>query len=108
MYVKATGRAIQRALEIGVHFQKEPDCTVKVEIGSVRAIDDIELEPDQEKKDESDQLAEEDVGMAMEVDDDVNMDVKEQREKRKKISEQDVPETRVRSLSAVTVLINLK
>lgn len=43
MYLKATGRAIPRALELGVKFQAEEDCRVRVEMGSVKAIDDVEV-----------------------------------------------------------------
>ncbi len=75
VFIKASGRAIPRALEIGVYFQGEEDCRVRVEMGSVKAIDDIEV-----------QVAE---GLSEgEVD-------------------EDVPETRVRTLSTVTVCIGL-
>lgn len=77
VYLKATGRAIPRALEIGVHFQGEEDCGVRVEMGSVSAIDDIEVkEPGEEKQDGDD--------------------------------EEELPETRIRTLSSVTVSIVLK
>lgn len=78
VYLKATGRAIPRALELGNKFQGEEDCVVRVEMGSVRAIDDVEV-----------------------VDD-------EGAEEAGNDEEEDVPETRIRTLSTVTVCIGLK
>ena len=43
VFVKATGRAIERALGVGVYFQGESDCRVRVEMGSVVAVDDVEV-----------------------------------------------------------------
>ena len=69
VYLKATGRAIARALEIGVRFQGEGGNVVRVEMGSVCAVDDVEV--------------------GGEV-------------------EEEVPETRMRMLSAVTVSIGCR
>lgn len=77
MYVKATGRAIPRALEIGVAMQGEGDCVVRVEMGNVSAVDDIEMKDG-------------DAGGAGDA------------------GGEEVPETRIRKLSAVTVSIWLK
>lgn len=77
VYLKATGRAIPRALELGVKFQGEEDCRVRVEMGSVKAIDDVEVRGGGEVE-----------GGEEEAD--------------------DVPETRIRTLSTVTVCIGLK
>ncbi|KAL1656647.1 hypothetical protein SLS61_000443 [Didymella pomorum] len=76
VYLKATGRAIPRALELGVKFQGEEDCRVRVEMGSVKAIDDVEIGPSLEEKGEGE-------------------------------GEEEVPETRIRTLSTVTVRIGL-
>jgi ribonuclease P/MRP protein subunit POP7 len=73
VYLKATGRAIPRALELGVQFQADGEYVVKVEMGNVRAIDDIE------------------VGKGGEGE-----------------GEDDVPETRIRTVSSVTVSIGVK
>jgi ribonuclease P/MRP protein subunit POP7 len=104
VFVKGTGRAIERALAIGVRFQREADCRVRVELGSVRAIDDIEAEADVE--------GEEDDGGGEAAE---RMDVDggdEQQKKRKKkkraLRDEDIPETRIRSMSAVTVAISLR
>jgi ribonuclease P/MRP protein subunit POP7 len=70
VYLKATGRAIPRALELGVQFQgEEGEFVVKVEMGNVRAVDDVEVVGD---------------------------------------VEEDVPETRMRTVSSVTVSIGMK
>jgi ribonuclease P/MRP protein subunit POP7 len=70
VYLKATGRAIPRALELGVQFQgDEGEYVVKVEMGSVRAVDDVEVVGD---------------------------------------VDEDVPETRIRTVSSVTVSIGMK
>jgi ribonuclease P/MRP protein subunit POP7 len=79
VYLKATGRAIPRALELGVKFQGEEDCVVRVEIGNVRAIDDVEV---REAED----------GDGAEGEDE----------------EEEVPETQIRTLSTVTVCIGLR
>ncbi|KAF1841848.1 uncharacterized protein K460DRAFT_345093 [Cucurbitaria berberidis CBS 394.84] len=85
VYLKATGRAIPRALELGVHFQGEDDCRVTVEMGSVRAIDDIEVRSG-----------------SIEDTDNHNEQVGGDKE------EEDIPETRIRTLSSVTISIRLK
>lgn len=79
IYLKATGRAIPRALELGVKFQGEEDCRVRVEMGSIQAIDDVEVKPRSGGEGEG-----EDEG-----------------------NEEEVPETRIRTLSTVTVCIGL-
>ncbi|KAF1942156.1 hypothetical protein EJ02DRAFT_346161 [Clathrospora elynae] len=87
VYLKATGRAIPRALEIGLRFQGEEDCWVGVEMGSVCAIDDIEVKSSSRMEDG-------------ERKGDASKEVEGE--------EQDVPETRIRTLSSVTVSIGLK
>ncbi|KAF2132070.1 hypothetical protein P153DRAFT_421112 [Dothidotthia symphoricarpi CBS 119687] len=76
VYVKATGRAIPRALEIGGCFLGEEGVRVRVEMGSVRAVDDV------------------DVG---DVGDGEGEEV-----------EVDVPETRLRSVSSITISIGME
>jgi ribonuclease P/MRP protein subunit POP7 len=109
VFVKGSGKAIERALEIGVYFQKEADCRVRVSIGSVRAIDDIELgvREKEEDKAEADDVGES--GEAMDVDrgnGGKKDNAKGQR--RKAMRDEDVPETRIRTLSVVTVAISLR
>lgn len=47
--VKGTGRAISKALEIGVWFQQREEYTVRLKTGTVKAIDDIEIDQDETK-----------------------------------------------------------
>ena len=42
--VKATGRAIERALNVALWFQKQDDCKVVIRTGEVGAVDDIEID----------------------------------------------------------------
>jgi ribonuclease P/MRP protein subunit POP7 len=39
--VKATGKAIEKALQVALHFQGQEDCTVNLRTGSVGAVDDV-------------------------------------------------------------------
>ncbi|KAI0431750.1 Rpp20 subunit of nuclear RNase MRP and P-domain-containing protein [Xylaria sp. FL1042] len=39
--VLGTGRAIQKAAEVALFFQKQPDCIVQLRTGSVAAVDDV-------------------------------------------------------------------
>ncbi|CAE7206447.1 hypothetical protein P3342_011397 [Pyrenophora teres f. teres] len=79
VYLKATGRAIPRALEIGLHFQADESYRVRVELGSAKAIDDIE----------------------------VKSGATEQEQQAEGKADDDIPETRIRTLSSVTVSIGL-
>ncbi|KAF2658496.1 hypothetical protein K491DRAFT_652732 [Lophiostoma macrostomum CBS 122681] len=79
VFLKAAGKAIQRALELGVYFQKVGDCRVRVEFGSVSAVDDVDVDQRHTAK----------------------------KDKGKILNEDDIPETRIRMLSAVTVAIRL-
>jgi ribonuclease P/MRP protein subunit POP7 len=85
VYLKATGRAIPRALEMGVYLQGQGDCVVRVETGSVRVVDDVEVIAN-DGGDGGGDGAE-------------NLEVDGGRK------EVDVPETRVRTLSSVTVSV---
>jgi ribonuclease P/MRP protein subunit POP7 len=42
--VKATGKAIEKALSIALHFQEQDDCVVRLKTGTVSAVDDIVME----------------------------------------------------------------
>ncbi|KAF1964819.1 hypothetical protein BU23DRAFT_546988 [Bimuria novae-zelandiae CBS 107.79] len=82
VFVKATGRAIERALRIGVYFQGESDCRVRVEIGSVMAVDDIEVREGEGGGDKAEEVTQD--------------------------NDEEIPETRIRIVSSVTVAIGLK
>lgn len=42
--VKATGRAIERALNVALWFQKQDDCKIVLRTGEVGAVDDVEID----------------------------------------------------------------
>jgi ribonuclease P/MRP protein subunit POP7 len=42
--VKATGRAIEKALNVALYFQKQDDCRAVLRTGEVGAVDDIEID----------------------------------------------------------------
>ncbi|EUC48044.1 hypothetical protein COCMIDRAFT_88406 [Bipolaris oryzae ATCC 44560] len=86
VYLKATGRAIPRALEIALYFQTEADCRVRIDMGSVSAVDDVEVSVDGEQQ----QQGREEGGGGDDNDDD------------------EIPETRLRTVSSVSVSIGLK
>lgn len=55
VYIKATGKAIERAIQLGVWFGEQEDCGVVVKTGSVGAVDDIVMmEGKTEEEDEED------------------------------------------------------
>jgi ribonuclease P/MRP protein subunit POP7 len=41
VYVKATGRAIEKALGVGLYFQEEGGFGVRIETGTMQAVDDV-------------------------------------------------------------------
>lgn len=41
IFVKASGRAIERALQVALFFQQQSDCRVRISTGTADAIDDI-------------------------------------------------------------------
>ena len=87
VYLKATGRAIARALEIGLMFQADEGCRITVDLGSVKAVDDIELK-----------------GTLSTGGDD---DAAEPQAQGQTEADEDIPETRIRTVSSVTVSIGL-
>ena len=100
VFLKATGRAIERVLQVGVHFQGESDCTVRVEMGSVAAVDDLEIKS--QRRDRG--IVDEDLATGQgQTSNPIQVGSKTKIE-----DEEDVPETRIRTLSSVTVAIRLK
>lgn len=47
--VKATGKAIERALHVALHFSKESDCLVRIRTGTMGAVDDVEVKGEEEQ-----------------------------------------------------------
>ena len=56
--IKATGKAIDQALQLGLHLQKQNDLSVKIKTGSVAAIDDIVQSDTQQVAEEHEELPE--------------------------------------------------
>ncbi|KAF2271071.1 hypothetical protein CC78DRAFT_10706, partial [Lojkania enalia] len=101
VFLKATGRAITRALEVGVYFQGDVECVVKVEVGSVRAIEDIEVRAENGG-------SEEEGSMNVDGDGAQGCEGEGKSVRREEEQVQEVLETRIRSLSSITVAIGLK
>lgn len=80
--MKATGRAIEKALQLALFFMGQEDCRVVVRTGTVGAVDDIVV---MEKE-------------GAEVEEVEQMDAEEA----------EVPESRVRKASTIEVAVSLK
>ncbi|KAK8204796.1 Rpp20 subunit of nuclear RNase MRP and P-domain-containing protein [Phyllosticta capitalensis] len=87
--IKATGRSIEKAMELALFFQQKEECRVRLETGTLDAIDDLvedtnAVSQGTEVNEKSDKTAEED-------------------------DEQDqVPETRIRHTSMLEVHVSLR
>lgn len=46
--VKASGKAIERALNVGLYFSKQEDCRVRIRTGTAGAVDDVEVEGEED------------------------------------------------------------
>jgi len=78
--LKATGKAIAKALSLGVWFQQREEYTVRIETGTVGAIDDI-VPPEDAAGEEEDQ-------------------------KMKDEAEGDIPESRIRFASTIQIFVS--
>ena len=60
MILKGTNRAIEKVLELGLYFQRQNDCMIRVRTGSVGVVDDIVQEEEEggEEGDEEEELPE--------------------------------------------------
>ncbi|KAL9125348.1 MAG: hypothetical protein Q9217_005440, partial [Psora testacea] len=89
--LKATNRAIERALGLGLYFQGQEDVRVRIRTGSVGVVDDIiEVPRDREGAD---------------LDGDADMGGGQEEEEGE---EEEVPEVRIRHTSSVEVAITLR
>nr|POF05463.1 hypothetical protein CFP56_69489 [Quercus suber] len=89
--IKATGKAIQRGLELGQWFcQRDGEYVVRIKTGSVKAIDDVQL------VEVNDSQITPDPGKS---DDQMSLDTEK--------LEEDIPETRVRYTSVLEVRVSL-
>ena len=61
MVLKGTNRAIEKVLELGLYFQRQDDCMIRVRTGSVGVVDDIvheEEDGEEEEEGEGEELPE--------------------------------------------------
>lgn len=108
--IKATGKAIAKAMNLALFFQQQKDCAVVVRTGSVHAIDDIEV-----KRDGLDFELDEEGRDEMDVEDGIEKPRKGKKERNNVGKEHigtngamEVPETRVRQTSVLEVAVTLK
>ena len=76
--LKGTNRAIEKVLGLGLYFQRQDDCMVRLRTGSVSVVDDIVQEEEQGGEEQGEGEGEE------------------------------LPESRVRKISVVEVAVTLK
>lgn len=59
VWIKATGKSIEKALQLALHFQNQNDCRTVMKTGSVWAVDDVvEEEPPPGSKTQEDEVEE--------------------------------------------------
>ena len=102
IYVKATGRAIDRALQVALFFQQQSDCRVRISTGTADAIDDIIVKPRKNRVDLPNDEEDRDVHE--------NKNGRKPGQKRKRVDEKEVelPEARIRHTNVIEVAISLR
>ncbi|KAJ5724121.1 hypothetical protein N7488_002156 [Penicillium malachiteum] len=120
VFMKATGRAIEKALKVGKWFEeKQTEYAVRVKTGSVLVVDDIVEDEEKKERDiEKKQSQEEKKQTTGEVVDSEkqNKETKTQAKKRKRetpveaddADDTELPETRTRWIKMVEVAVSLK
>jgi len=91
--VKATGKAVEKALGLALVMMKERDWVVQVRTGSVTAIDDVEMGEDDKPKGE-----------------DVIIGDNSEKKQQQQSHEQDageIPETRIRFTSMIEIEVRM-
>ncbi|KAJ9641431.1 hypothetical protein H2201_006688 [Coniosporium apollinis] len=97
--VKATGKCIEKALNLALFFQGQGDCDVRIRTGTVAAIDDIVLEPAMERSSPATDASQHG-GTDIDAAEVPRWGVK------KEVDE--VPETRIRHTSVIEVAVSLR
>lgn len=117
VFVKATGKAIEKALNVGKWFEeKEAEYTARVTTGSVLVVDDVTEDEDKKegemRKQERQERAKDAAGQKESVtsEEPASKDSakKRKREVAKVPEEAELPETRTRWIKMVEVAISLK
>lgn len=113
VFVKATGRAMERALKVGKWFEaRGEEYTVSVKTGSVLVVDDVvEDEEEREKAVESERMKKE-VEEAKLKGENGELSKSAMRKRKRAVArlegEQELPETRTRWVNMVEVAVSLK
>ncbi|OCK77976.1 hypothetical protein K432DRAFT_303000 [Lepidopterella palustris CBS 459.81] len=129
VFVKSSGRAIEKALSIALYFQQQNDCRVRITTGTIETVDDIDRRPsirreqkakakrgDKNKTDGKpvEEALEE---MAVATDEDPDQEnggvAIEDGEwsgkiRRDETNDGEIPETRIRKLNVIEVAISLR
>ncbi|KAL9021370.1 MAG: hypothetical protein Q9180_008610 [Flavoplaca navasiana] len=110
--LKATNRAIEKALGLGVFFQGQGDVRVRLRTGSVGAVDDIVVDENKTQRKQTKGKSKKEKGQGHMADADGNAEehYDDVNEKMKNIEADDVdlPETQIRKLSVLEIGISLK
>jgi ribonuclease P/MRP protein subunit POP7 len=112
VFVKATGRAIEKALNIGKWFeQKAVEYTVRVNTGSVLVVDDVvEDEEKKEKEQQEQQEAQSETGQSGNGSKTESKSTATKRKRHNHSTENDdeLPESRTRWIKMVEIAVSLK
>ncbi|PYI07241.1 hypothetical protein BO78DRAFT_313582 [Aspergillus sclerotiicarbonarius CBS 121057] len=114
VFVKATGRAMERALKVGKWFEGEgraEEFTVRVKTGSVLVVDDVVDEDQEEREDgEEEGKKEEEVERLKREIEEGGLSKAAVRKRKRDVAriEGEVPETRTRWVNMVEVAVSLK
>ncbi|KAL8875200.1 MAG: hypothetical protein Q9198_006405 [Flavoplaca austrocitrina] len=110
--LKATNRAIEKALGLGVFFQGQGDVRVRLRTGSVGAVDDIVVDENKTQRKQTKGKSEKEKGQGDMADADGNAeehhdDVNDKTENIE-ADDVDLPESQIRKLSVLEIGISLK
>lgn len=97
--VKATGKCIEKALNVALFFQGQGDCDVRIRTGTVAAIDDIVLEPAVARSSPATDEAQSG---------DMELDAATPSSEKVKKEVEEMPETRIRHTSVIEVAVSLR
>ena len=110
--LKATGRAIEKALGLGVFFQGQGDVRVRLRTGSVGTVDDIIVDENKTQRKQTKGKSKMEKGLGDMADADGNAeehhDDVNDTTKNIEADDVDLPETQIRKLSVLEIGISLK
>lgn len=109
--LKATNRAIEKALGLAVFFQGQGDVRVRLRTGSVGTVDDIVVDENKTQRKQTKGKSKKDKGQGDMADADGNAEEHYDEAKKTEITEPDdvdLSETQIRKLSVLEIGISLK